>query len=67
MKKTIYLVHTSGTGNTRYFVNSGVSNIPETTSDFNKAKVFTSKKAAYEEIRKMPKAYKDGWNLAGIF
>lgn len=67
MKKTIYLVRTTLTGNTLFFQSFGFNNRPTSTKNFAEAKIFTSKKSAYETIRQMPKEYREGWDLVGNF
>lgn len=67
MKKTIYLTRTTLTGNTLYFKEFGQLNRPTSVKTLQEAKVFTSKKAAYEVLRQMPKDYREGWDLIGNF
>ena len=67
MKKIIYLSRTTLTGNVLFFQCFGFNNRPTSTKDVAEAKVFSSKKAAYEVLRQMPKDYREGWDLVGIF
>lgn len=63
MKKADYvLVMTTKTGNTRYFKNPGRWR-RETTANIKEAMAFTTKKAAYDELAKLPKDELQDWEV----